>query len=104
MTSMFNIEKNIKYMKKGSLVGLIIVVGILFFSYYDLFKYFNIEINNVFILLSWIYLILNVGISNILKYVNEKNLSECPKCKDKLEVDNYKCKNCGELTFGKNKK
>ena len=97
----FNIEENMRNMRKGSLIGLIIVVGILFFSYYDLFKYFNIEIKSVFILLSWIYLILNIGIANIIKYVNDKNLPDCPNCGSKLEVKNYKCKNCGELKFRK---
>jgi len=97
----FNIEKSINYMRKGSLVGLIIVVGILFLSYYDLFKYFNIEINNVFVLLSWIYLILNIGIANIIKYANERNIPECPKCKSRLQIGSYQCKDCGKLNFSK---
>src|SRR3989344_3169179 len=100
----FNIEKSISYMRKGSLVGLVIVVGILFLSYYDLFKYFRIEINNVFVLLSWIYLILNIGIANIIKYVNEKNMPECPKCKNILQVGSYHCKKCGKLNFRKKQK
>lgn len=101
MTELFNIEKNFEYLKKGSLIGLIIIAIVLFGSYYDLFKYVNLRMNNTFIFLSWIYLFLNIGIANIIKYANEKKFPECPKCKSKLEVNTYKCKKCGELNFNK---
>jgi hypothetical protein len=100
----FSLEENIKYMRKGSLLGLIVVVIVLFLSYYDLFKYLNINLNEVFVLLSWVYLILNIGLSNFIKYLNDRNLPNCPKCKGKLEIDSYKCKKCGKLNFERKKK
>jgi len=101
MSGVFDIEKNIEYLKKGSLAGLIIIVIVLFGSYYDFFKYVNLQIGNTLIFFSWIYLFLNIGIANLLKYTNEKKLPECPKCKNKLEINNYKCKKCGVLDFNK---
>ncbi len=101
MSELLNIDKNFEYLKKGSLIGLIIIVIILFSSYYDFFRYVNVQVNSVFILLAWIYLFFNIGIANILKYINEKNMPECPKCKKKLEIDTYKCKKCGKLKFKK---
>lgn len=101
MSGFFDIEQNIEYIKKGSLVGLIIVVIILFGTYYDFFKYVELQINNTIIFLSWIYLFLNIGIASMVKYVNERNLPECPKCKGKLGIHNYKCKKCGVLDFNK---
>lgn len=102
MSALFNLEENFEYLKRGSLIGLIIVVIILFSAHYDFLKYFNIKIGGIFIFLAWIYLFLNIGIANILKYIIEKRLPECPKCKGRLEIDSYKCKKCGKLHF-KNK-
>ncbi|MBN2422464.1 hypothetical protein JXB41_04515 [Candidatus Woesearchaeota archaeon] len=97
--SLFNIEENFEYLRKGSLVGLVIVVIILFSSYYDLFKLIKVNINNIFILLCWVYLIINIALANGLKYMNDKELPICPKCNKKLEVDGYKCSKCGTLRF-----
>jgi hypothetical protein len=100
MSEFFNLEK---YLSKGSLTGLMAAVIILFSAYYGFFKYFNIQINNIFILLAWVYLFLNIGVARIVEYANEKNLPKCPKCKQVLEIDSYRCKKCGKLHF-KNKK
>ena len=101
MSEIFNIEKNYEYLKQGSLIGLIIVVAALFLSYYDLLKYVNVQLGGTIQLFLWIYLILNVGVANILKQKNSNQLPDCPKCKTKLEIDSYKCKNCGKLHFKK---
>ena len=97
--NLFNIEENFEYLRRGSLVGLAIAVVILFFSYYNLFTFLKIDISNIIVLGCWIYLILNIAVANGLKYVNDKKLPNCPKCKKKLEVDGYKCGKCGKLKF-----
>ena len=96
---LFNIEKNFQSLRKGSLTGLVISVVILFFSYYDLLKLIRLDINNIIIFLCWVYLILNLAVANWIKYTNDKNLPNCPKCKRKLDIDSYKCKKCGKLKF-----
>ncbi len=102
--TLFKIEVNPEHLKKGSLTGLIIVVIILFGSYYDFFKYVNLQINNTVVFVSWIYLFVNIGVANTLKYLSERKMPECPECHKKLKFGRYICDNCGILKFEKNKK
>lgn len=62
----------------------------------------NVNISIGWSFLLWIYLIINVGGANIIKYLREKNNPMCPKCNKKLDKEiEYKCQEHGKLTFDK---
>ena len=69
--------------------------------------YFNILIieqirGSIWITVLWLYLILNAGAVNALKFWKNKNNPLCPKCKRKLdESKEYQCQKCGKIKFEK---
>lgn len=70
----------------------------------DFFKI--IEINNFGVpflgLILWAYLLLNVGLVNMFKFLKNKDNPTCPKCHKRLsERKEYTCSRCGDLKFSK---
>lgn len=97
-----------KYMKKGSVGMLLIVVALLWFDSLQVMDITKIPIPGIKSI-SWGYLLLNVGVATPLYYWREKNTKKpaCPQCNNDLEVIpkyEYNCENCGKIKFENKKK
>ena len=84
--------------KTGEVVLLIVALTLAldYFKVFDIGK-FGIPFLSIIL---WTYLILNVGLANILRFWKNKDNPLCPKCKRKLnEIKEYECPKCGKLKF-----
>lgn len=80
--------------------ALFVVGVILALDYFRVFELTKMDIPYLNIVL-WAYLLLNIGLANIFKFIRRKNNPNCPKCNRKLnEEKEYSCSKCGKLRFG----
>ena len=91
-------SKTIRKIERTGELVLIIVSTCLFLDYRHI-----INLSQIWSLLSgilWCYLLLNVGLANIIKFWRSKDNPLCPKCKKILiKSDEYECIQHGKLKF-----
>lgn len=93
-------EKVEQWMKTAGVGTILVVICLLFFNRYEVFKLNNIPYFDEIYL--WIYLALNVGIATPLRYLKERRCPKCPKCGDSLSINHeYSCNKCGSINFSK---
>jgi len=78
--------------------ALFIASLLLFFDYFGVLNFS--KFGDYFRGVLWGYLLLNIGLANIFKFLRNKDNPICPKCKGRLnEIKEYECSKCGKLKF-----
>lgn len=84
--------------RTGENVLLIVAVS-LALDYFKVFDLSKIQIPSINLIL-WIWLLSNIALANIFKFLRTRDNPICPKCKGKLhELKEYECPKCGKLNF-----
>jgi len=91
----------LRYMKRGGVLSIIMVIFLLFLDFYNVINLKNFPIPYFQIFL-WLYLIINAGIAAPFSYIKEKSNPKCPKCSRTLKIEpSFYCENCGKIEFRK---